>query len=124
MRSSIVLCWLLLSLVVVFAAEKPLTVAAGEEFKITLDSNPTTGYQWLMARPLDEKFLKLLGSEYKRGRSGGGFGAGGHEVLTFKARNEGKTQIHLKYARLWEQSAAARTTNFVVVITTASAVSH
>jgi inhibitor of cysteine peptidase len=124
MRPSRVFCWLLLSVSAVCAAEKPLTVACGEEFKITLESNPTTGNQWLMARPLDEKFLKLLGSEYKRGRSGAP-GSGGSDVLTFKALGEGKTQIHLKYARLWEQgAAAARTTNFVVVITKASPASH
>jgi inhibitor of cysteine peptidase len=102
------------------AERKPITVAVGEEFKISLESNASTGYQWLMAKPLDEKLLKLLGSEYKRGRPGTP-GGGGNEILSFKALAEGKTQIQLKYARLWEGDAnPSRTTNFVVVISKAS----
>jgi inhibitor of cysteine peptidase len=102
------------------AERKPITVAVGEEFKISLESNASTGYQWLMAKPLDEKLLKLLGSEYKRGRPGT-LGGGGNEILRFKALAEGKTQIQLKYARLWEGDAnPSRTTNFVVVISKAS----
>ncbi len=99
------------------AEEKPITVATGQEFKITLESTPSSGNQWLIARPLDARLLKLLGSEYKRGRPGAG-GAAGNEILSFKALSEGKTQITLKYGRLWEKDVdPARTTNFVVVIT-------
>jgi len=98
------------------AAEKPISVGIGQEFKIVLESNASTGNQWLMARPLDDRMLKLLGTEYKRGRPGT-VGASGNEVLSFRALGEGKTQIHLKYAKLWEKDAAAVfTTNFVVVI--------
>jgi predicted secreted protein len=99
------------------AEQKPINVATGHEFKIALDSNPSTGNQWLIARPLDGNLLKLLGTEYKRGRPGADGGAG-HEVLSFKALGEGKTQIHLKYGRLFERDdGPTRTTNFVVVIT-------
>src|SRR5579863_1187699 len=106
------------------AEQKPITVAAGQEFKIALESNPSTGNQWLIARPLDEGLLKLLGTEYKRGRSPT-IGAGGHEILSFKALGEGKTQIHLKYGRLWEKDdGPTRTTNFVVMITKTGLVSR
>jgi predicted secreted protein len=118
MKSFVLLTAFVLSVTLLFAADpKPITVATGEEFKVVLESNPSTGNQWLMARPLDERLLKLLSTEYRRGR-GGAPGAGGHEVLSFKALSEGKTQIHLKYTRLWERDATpARTTNFVVMIT-------
>ena len=103
------------------AAEKPISVGVGQEFKIVLESNSSTGNQWLMARPLDERLLKLLGSEYKRGRPGA-VAAAGNEILSFKALGEGKTQIHLKYGKLWEgDTAPARTTNFVVVISSTAA---
>ncbi|HZR19444.1 MAG TPA: protease inhibitor I42 family protein [Verrucomicrobiae bacterium] len=96
---------------------KPIKAAVGEEFKLTLESNPASGNQWLLARPLDERLLKLLGSEYKRGRSGGAAGPGS-DVLSFRALAEGKTEIYLKYGKLWENDVApARKTNFVVVIT-------
>jgi len=98
------------------AEQKPIAVATGQEFKIALESNPSTGNQWLIARPLDESLLKLLGTEYKRG-SPGAAGSNGHDVLSFKALGEGKTQIHLKYGRLFEKDdGPTRTTNFVVVI--------
>lgn len=120
MKLAVFLFSLLLAGPAAMAAEpKPITVATGEEFKITLESNPSTGNQWLMARPLEERLLKLLGSEYKRGRPGAP-GGGGHEILSFRALAAGKTQIHLKYGRLWEQDPTpARSTNFVVIITQA-----
>jgi predicted secreted protein len=108
------LCWLSTAS---GADEKPITVTTGQEFKIALESTPSSGNQWLVAKPLDEKLLKLLGSEYKRGRPGAA--GAGNEILNFRALGEGKTQISLKYGHLWENAAPARTTNFVVVITRA-----
>jgi len=105
------------------AEQKPITVATGQEFKIALESNPSTGNQWLIARPLDENLLKLLGTEFKRGRPGAG--PNGNDVLSFKALGEGKAQIHLKYGRLFEKDEGpTRTTNFVVVITRTGAAQH
>lgn len=104
---------------VAFSAEeknKPVKAQIGQEFKLTLESNPSTGNQWLLARPLDERLLKFLGTEYRRGR-GGAPDAAGHEILSFRALAEGKTEIYLKYGKLWEQDVApARKTNFVVII--------
>ena len=95
---------------------KPITVTAGHEFSVTLASNPTTGYSWALAKPLDAKLLTLVTNVYVRPDSRL-MGAGGKEVWTFKALAEGRTQIDLKYVRPWEKDAApAQTTNFVVVI--------
>jgi len=102
------------------ADQKPITVATGQEFKITLESNSASGNQWLVAKPLDDRMLKFLSSEYKRGRPGAG-----QESLSFKALGEGRTEISLKYGRLWEkETEPARMTNFVVVITRTAAASH
>ncbi len=106
-------CWLPKT---VCAEEKPIAVGVGQEFKLALESNPSSGNQWLLAKPLDERLLKRLATEYRRGRSGAP-GATGNEILSFRALAEGKTVIRLKYGRLWEQDTApARKTNFVVVI--------
>jgi len=103
------------------AAEKPIAVVVGQEFRITLDSNANSGNQWLMARPLDEHLLRLLGTEYKRGRPGSA-GSAGNEILSFKALGEGKTQIHLKYGKLWERDPApVQPTNFIMVISRSAA---
>lgn len=109
----VVSCWFANTL---GAEEKPIAVGVGQEFKLALESNPSTGNQWLLAKPLDERLLKLLGTEYRRGRSGTP-GAPGNEILTFRALSDGKTEIRLKYGRLWERdSSPSRKTNFVVII--------
>ncbi len=99
------------------AAEvKPINATVGQEFKIALESNPTTGYQWLLAKPLNESMVKQVGRVYERPNPRQA-GAAGCEVLKFNALCEGRTEIHLKYARLFENGGgAARSTNFVVVI--------
>ena len=95
---------------------KPIAVTAGQEFKVTLQCNATTGYQWQLAQPPDETLVKLLSSEYQRADSKL-IGASGDMVWTFQALAAGKTEMELKYVRPWERGAKpAQTTNFVVVI--------
>jgi inhibitor of cysteine peptidase len=117
MKFSLLICLALSCLTTAGAAEpKPITVKVGQEFKLTLQCNATTGYQWVLAKPLDEKLVKLLGNEYKRLDSKL-VGSGGDMVWTFQALAEGKAEIGLNYVRSWEKGAKpAETTNFVVVI--------
>ena len=117
MKLSVLICLALSWLTAAGAAEpKPITVKVGQEFKLTLQYNATTGYQWVLAKPPDEKLVKLLGNEYKRLDSKL-VGAGGDMVWTFQALAEGKVEIGLNYVRPWEKGAKpAETTNFVVVI--------
>ena len=117
MKYSVLTCLAFIWLAAAQAGDpKPITAMAGQEFKITLQSNPTTGYQWVLATPPDEKLVKLLRSEYKRLDSKL-VGAGGDMVWTFQALAEGKTQVSLKYVRSWEKGQKpAQTTNFTVVI--------
>ena len=117
MKVSLLICLALVCLTNAGAAEpKPIKVKAGQEFKLTLHANATTGYQWVLAKPPDEKLVKLLGSEYKRLDSKL-MGAGGEMVWKFQALAEGKTEISLNYLRPWEKGVKpVETTNFVVVI--------
>jgi inhibitor of cysteine peptidase len=80
----------------------PIHAKAGEIFSIILDSNPTTGYQWQLANPLDEKVLKLISSEYRMPETQM-VGAGGKEVWTVKALSTGQTTISFEYVRPWEK---------------------
>ena len=82
--------------------EKQIATSPGQEFKITLGSNRTTGFMWELAAPLDESVVKLSGSEYKAPQSRLE-GAGGAEVWTFRAVGRGQTTITIKYARPWEK---------------------
>ena len=95
---------------------KPIAATIGKEFKITLQYNASTGYQWVLAKLPDKKLVKLLGSEYKRLDSKL-VGAGGDMVFTFQALAAGKTEVGLNYVRPWEKGQKpVQTTNFVVVI--------
>ncbi|HWI56151.1 MAG TPA: protease inhibitor I42 family protein, partial [Bacillota bacterium] len=95
---------------------KPMIVQVGRPFTLSLASNPTTGYHWQFATPLDEMHLKLLKAEYKKPESNWA-GNEGTEIWEFKPLAEGETQIQLKYARPWETDAApVHTTNFLVKI--------
>jgi predicted secreted protein len=49
-------------------AEKAYPVieaATGQEFTISLASNPSTGYRWQMAKPLDETIVKSVRNNYQ-----------------------------------------------------------
>jgi len=78
-----------------------IEVKVGQEFNITLESNPTTGYQWQLAKEVNGTILQFVGSEYKPSDSGL-LGAGGKEIWTFKAMSSGTTKISMKYVRPWE----------------------
>jgi predicted secreted protein len=76
----------------------------GEPFSLSLDSNPTTGYRWDFAQPLDESVLQLQSSDFQRGQPGLP-GAGGTQNWTFLPLCGGATAIHLEYRRPWEPPA-------------------
>ncbi|MBA4389779.1 MAG: hypothetical protein C0399_02445 [Syntrophus sp. (in: bacteria)] len=84
----------------------PINTKVGKAVSITLDSNPTTGYQWQLANPVDEKVLKLISSEYRPPKTKK-LGAGGKEVWTFKALSTGQTIINFEYVRPWEKDRGA-----------------
>lgn len=79
-----------------------LRARAGEQFTLTLESTPTTGYSWQLAEPLNERIVQLVGSDYTPARTDR-VGAGGAETWTFLAVNKGSAKIALKYARPWEK---------------------
>jgi len=95
---------LLLSLFLVSSCAKleVINARAGENFTISLGSNPSTGYSWQLAKPLDEKIVRLVSSEYTSSQTKL-VGAGGKENWTFLALKKGAAKIVLKYARPWEK---------------------
>ena len=83
-----------------------MNARAGENFTISLESNPTTGYSWQLAKPLDEKIVQLVGSEYVPSKTDL-VGAGGEEKWTFLAVKKGSTRVALEYVRSWEEDDPA-----------------
>ena len=107
------------------AAEEPMkeylgpgeTVAlnSGGRFAVRLHSNPTTGYGWQLAKPLDEKIVVLVTNDYIHPDTRL-IGAGGNEVWIFKAVGRGQVEIALKYVRPWEKDRPPAETNVFKVV--------
>jgi predicted secreted protein len=80
----------------------PIVVEEGQEFVIALESNPTTGYQWQLAEPLEEEVLSLVKTEFEEPEEDM-VGASGEERWTFIAEGRGDTIIDFVYVRPWEE---------------------
>jgi inhibitor of cysteine peptidase len=79
---------------------KSYTVRAGDHIQITLNSNPTTGYEWAV-QSIKGTVISYLGSNYQS--SGASMpGTGGTQTLTFRAELPGDSPIELKYWRSFE----------------------
>lgn len=88
-----------------------------EEFTFSLDSNPTTGYQWQVDGAIDEKIIRFVKSEYRPNETDL-IGAGGKEYWTFKAVGEGQTNVSFKYVRPWEKDVPpVKKDTFEVMVT-------
>ena len=93
-----------------------IEVKAGAEFVIPVYANPSTGYVWQLAKPIDPQFLQLVGTEYLT-EDTTLVGAGCEQEWTFKALKPGKTSVSLQYLRPWEKDVApANVTEFEVSI--------
>jgi predicted secreted protein len=95
--------------------DSTIKASVGEEFSIVIESNPTTGYSWKFAEPLDNTVIKLIGEEFlppDNLRKG----APGKQLWTFQAEGEGETTISLEYLRPWEKGKQpARVATFTVI---------
>jgi len=72
------------------------------EIVATLPSNPTTGYQWQLMKPLAATTVMLVSHVYRAPQTGL-VGAGGREIWIFRTLGPGETEIALGYVRSWEK---------------------
>jgi inhibitor of cysteine peptidase len=73
----------------------------GDTLVITLEGNPTTGYQWELIPSQDGVMPLQDEPEYVAGNTKL-VGSGGVYHFTFRAENYGSTRIDLKYYRSFE----------------------
>ncbi len=85
-----------------------------QEFTISLDSNPSTGYRWILVSSLPN-WLEVVRYEYTP-TNPGQIGGGGIEKWTFKATNTGSTTLTFHYLRPWETGVQPLITYEVQVI--------
>ena len=107
-------------------AGKEVKVAVDGLLIVTLESNPTTGFEWRYEEEVkdtlhiltgipDETVLALVGQKFVAPEAGAPPGTGGEEVWTFKAIGKGTTELSLEYSQPWEGGMKASET-FVLTI--------
>jgi len=94
-----------------------IRVAVGQQFKIILESNPTTGYAWQFRQPIDSTLLTLLEKQYvAKPNPNKLVGRGGHDHWLFEAAVQGTTSVSLQYLRPWDTTSVEQTLDFTVEI--------
>lgn len=83
--------------------DQVVRAAVGNLVRITLESNPSTGYNWEL-RDFDYGVAEFYGSDLVARQSEGNvlFGAPGDTVITIQAVKPGTQDIKLVYRRQWE----------------------
>jgi inhibitor of cysteine peptidase len=81
---------------------REMQLKKGQTLVVTLEANPTTGYSWEVAEPLDEQVLRQTGEAEFKAESEA-LGAGGVQILRFEAVNAGQITLKLVYHRPWEE---------------------
>ncbi len=79
------------------------TLKVGQELKVTLEANPTTGYQWVLDGHLPPQLEQVGLPEFTAGSPA--MGSGGTEVWTFVAKESGAASVALKYWRSFEPTS-------------------
>jgi inhibitor of cysteine peptidase len=94
---------------------KTIEVTAGNEFKIVIDSNPSTGYQWKLVGALDENIVQFVSNEYRASEPVMP-GSGGSDVWVFRAVAAGETTITLGHFPPGEGQPAEQEVTFTVSV--------
>jgi inhibitor of cysteine peptidase len=79
-----------------------MDVDKNETFTITLDANPSTGYEWQVN--FDEDYLDLTDRDFEADSEL--LGSSGEETFQFKALESGTTYIYFIYLRPFEEDEA------------------
>lgn len=95
-------------------AGKTIQLRSGEEFRVVLDGNPTTGYTWQPAA--DSTAPAALVGEIGFKPDSNAIGSGGKQTLTFKAGSPGEGTLKLEYRQPWELDAPPADTFEVQVV--------
>lgn len=82
-------------------SECPQRLRVGQSLTLTLPSNPTTGYRWLLQNPASG-ILRSLGPEvYSDPQEAGIVGSAGLSTWRFQASAAGDGQLVLVYQQPW-----------------------
>ena len=80
-------------------------VLIGYMTQIQLESNPTTGYSWRLAKPAS--LFDVAKDEYLPApKAPNVVGSGGKQVITLRAKQQGEETLNFEYVRAWEKDTA------------------
>ena len=94
---------------------KQVELSVGQSLVVTLESNATTGYSWVLVQNSDDSVLSKTGKEYVAPQTTL-LGAGGQEEWTFKALKKGTSTISMGYSRPWESTPPVETFDLTIVV--------
>jgi predicted secreted protein len=90
-----------------------------EKFTISLEGNPTTGFNWDFEQGFDNELVIFQGTEIKAtNKDSNVVGAPSTFLWTFKAIKTGTTEAIMKYKRQWEKDPVNDKTVLVQVTIT------
>jgi predicted secreted protein len=128
-KSAILALMIVLSSVVVVSGtdicdnapcEPLINASIGEEFAISLKSNPSTGFEWWTK--FDPNYLSLVNSTFVSGNEKSGMlGVPGTEMLTFSAKSAGNTDVIMLLLQPWENGTIAERKIFPINIMSVAA---
>jgi predicted secreted protein len=97
------------------ACEPQINANLGKEFTISLESNPSTGFEWWTK--FDPNYLTLLNSTFISGNE-----ISGKKLFSFNTRSAGNTEVIMLLLRPWENGTIAKRKIFPInIISTAFA---
>ena len=82
-------------------AQKVFVLQSGSIFQVSLPSNPSTGFSWVVDIENPE-IVQMLSKSYVANKSGR-MGVGGDTRWVFQADGVGKSNITFSYQRQWEK---------------------
>jgi inhibitor of cysteine peptidase len=88
-----------------------LTAKRGKIVSVSLEANPSTGYEWVAE--FDPAFLKLVRKETVSAASL--VGGGGTEKFEFEALRSGITRLRMVYKRAWETAKTDEKTYIIEI---------
>lgn len=84
----------------------PINLSVGQQLIVTLPSNPTTGFRWVL-RDNAASVLRSLGPEvYSNPEDTGLVGSAGQSTWRFQVAQPGAGRLLLTYQRPWEVGVA------------------
>jgi inhibitor of cysteine peptidase len=88
----------------------PLNMRVGQEMQLSLRSNPSTGFRWVV-KDAASSVLKSLGPElYSNPEDRGLVGSAGQSSWRYKAEHPGNGRILMIYQQPWEPNVAPANT--------------